>query len=66
VEHHAVEEVGNEFDDTGDTGWTTDQDDFMDVGLVNLGVAEDLLNKVKSAIEQILAKLSKRARVREV
>jgi hypothetical protein len=38
----------------------------MDVGLVNLGVAEDLLNKVKSAIEQILAKLSKRARVREV
>jgi hypothetical protein len=29
----------------------------MDVGLVNLGVAEDLLDGVKSATEQILAKL---------
>jgi hypothetical protein len=29
----------------------------MDVGLVNLGVAEDLLDRVKSATEQILAKL---------
>jgi len=29
----------------------------MDVGFVSLGVAEDLLNRVKSATEQILAKL---------
>jgi hypothetical protein len=31
--------------------------DVMDVGLVNLGVAEDLLDRVKSATEQILVKL---------
>jgi hypothetical protein len=29
----------------------------MDVGLVNLGVAEGLLDRVESATEQILAKL---------
>jgi hypothetical protein len=53
----AVEEVGNKFDDTGDTSGTTDQDDFMDVRLVDLGVAEDLLNRVKSTTEEILAEL---------
>ena len=30
----AVKEVGNEIDYTGDTGGTTDQDDFMDVRLL--------------------------------
>ena len=52
----AVKEVGNEFDDTGDTGRTTDQDDFMNVRLVNLGVTENPLNGVKSTTEEILAK----------
>ena len=55
----AVKEVGNEFDYTGDTGGTTDQDDFVDVRLVDLGVAENLLDRVKSATEKILAKLFK-------
>ena len=35
-----VKEVGNEFDDKRDTSGTTDQDDFMDVRLVDLGVAK--------------------------
>ena len=52
----AVEEVGNKFDDTGDTSGATDQDNFMDIDLVNLGVTEDLLNRFQSATEKILAK----------
>ena len=39
----------------------------MDVRLVNLGIAEDLLNRVRSTTNDILAEGSlKRARVREV
>jgi hypothetical protein len=53
----AADEIGNEFDDTGETSGTTDQDDFMDVRLVNLRVAEDLLNRFKSTTEKILAEL---------
>ena len=53
----AVEVLGDEFDDAGDTRGTTDQDNFMNIPLVNFGVAEDLLDGVKSATEQILAKL---------
>ena len=37
--------VGNKFEQYEDTSGTTDQDDFMDVRLVDLGVAEDLLNR---------------------
>ena len=52
----AAEEVGDKFDDTGDTGGTTDQDNFMDVRLVAFCITEDLLNRFKSATEKILAK----------
>jgi hypothetical protein len=52
-----VEEVGNEFDDKRDTSETTDQDDFMDVRLVDLGVAKDLLSRFKGTAEEILAEL---------
>jgi hypothetical protein len=38
----------NKFDVTRDTGGTADQDDFMDVRLVDLRIAEDLLNRYKS------------------
>lgn len=34
----AVEVIGNELLDSGDTGGSTDEDDLVDVGLVNLGV----------------------------
>ena len=42
----AVKEVGN---DMRDTSGIADQDDFMNVRLVNLGVPEDLLDRVESA-----------------
>ena len=51
----AVEEVRHKFDDTGNTGGTADQDDFMNIWLVNLGIVENLLNGVKSTAEEILA-----------
>jgi NAD-specific glutamate dehydrogenase len=53
----AVEEVGNKFDDTRDTSGTTDQHDFVDARLVDLGVTEDLLDRFKSTTEEILAQL---------
>ena len=53
----AVEEVGNKFDDMWDTSGTNDQADFMDVRLVNLRVAEDLLNRFKSTAVKILAEI---------
>ena len=53
----AVEEVGNKFGNMRDTSGTTDQNDFMDVQFVDLGVTEDLLNRFKSTTEEILAEL---------
>ncbi|KXN85447.1 NAD-specific glutamate dehydrogenase [Leucoagaricus sp. SymC.cos] len=53
----AVEEVGDELDDTGDTSGTTNKDDLVNVGFVNLGVTKDLLDGLKSATKEILAKL---------
>ena len=53
----AVEEVGNKLDDTGNTGGTTDEDDFVNVGLVDLGVTEDLLDGLESGAEEVLAEL---------
>jgi hypothetical protein len=50
-------EVRNKFDNTRNTSGTTDQDDFMDVRFVNLGVAEDLLDRFKRTMEEILAAL---------
>ena len=53
----AVEEVGDKLDDTGNTGGTTDEDDFVNVGLVDLGVTEDLLDGLESGAEEVLAEL---------
>ena len=50
-----VEEVGDEVDDVWNTGGTTDQNDLVDVGLVNLGIAEDLLDRFESTSEEVLA-----------
>ena len=41
----AGRKLGNKFEQYEDTSGTTDQDDFMDVRLVDLGIAEDLLNR---------------------
>ena len=53
----AVEEVGNKLDDTGNTSGTIDEDDFVNVGLVDLGVTEDLLDGLESGAEEVLAEL---------
>jgi hypothetical protein len=53
----AVEEVGDHLLDLGDTGGSTDQDDLVDGGLVNLSIAEDTLDRLHSGAEEILAEL---------
>jgi len=53
----AVEEVGDELLNLGDTGGTTDEDDLVDGGLVDLGVAEDTLDGLHGGAEEVLAKL---------
>jgi len=50
----AVEEVRNHLLDLGDTGGTTDEDDIVDGGLVDLGVTEDLLDGLHGGTEEIL------------
>lgn len=53
----AVEEVGHELDNAGDTGGSTDHHDLVDVRLVDLGVTEDLLDRLEGGAEEILAQL---------
>jgi hypothetical protein len=53
----AVEEVAEELLDLGNTGGTTDKDDLVDLGLVDVGILEDLGNGVKSASEGLLVQV---------
>ena len=53
----AVEEVRHKLDNTGDTGGTTNENDLVDLGLVDLRVTEDLLDGLESGTEKILAQL---------
>ena len=53
----AVEEVGDELLDLRDTSGTTDEDDLVDGGLVDLGVAEDTLDGLHGGAEEVLAEL---------
>ena len=62
----AVEEVGDEPDDTRDTSGATNQDHLVDVGLDDLRVAKDLLDGVEGASERSWHNSSKRSRVMEV
>lgn len=50
-----VEVVANHALDLGDTGGTTDQDDLVDGGLVDLGVTEDTLDRLHGLAEEVLA-----------
>jgi hypothetical protein len=50
-------EVRDEFDDTGNTGGATDQDDLSHVGLVDLRVPQDLRHRLEGAAEEILTEL---------
>ena len=53
----AVEEVGDELDDTRDTGRAADEDDLVHLRLVDLGVAGDLLNGPEGRAEEVLEEL---------
>jgi hypothetical protein len=53
----ATEEVGNHLLDSGDTSGTTDENDLVDGGLVDLGVTESALDGLHGATEQVLAQL---------
>ena len=53
----AAEEVAEELLDLGDTGRATNEDDLVNRALVDLGVAEDTLNRVHGGAEEVLAKL---------
>jgi len=52
-------EVRNELYDTRNTCRTTDQYNLVDIGLVDLDVTEDLLDRVEGASEEVLAQLLK-------
>ena len=52
----AAEEVRHEPDDTGDTGGSTNEDDFVDASPVDFRVAEDFLDWLESTAEEVLAK----------
>ena len=51
----AVEEVQHELHATVDMGGATDEDNLVDIGRVDLGVVEDLLDGLKGGAEEILA-----------
>ena len=55
----AVEVVGNELLDAGNTGRATDEDDLVDLGLVDLGIGQDAVDGLEGRAEQILAQLLK-------
>jgi hypothetical protein len=53
----AVEEVAEELLDLGNTGRSTNENDLVDLGLLNVGVLENLGNGVKSASEGLLVQV---------
>ncbi|ROW17094.1 hypothetical protein VPNG_01039 [Cytospora leucostoma] len=53
----AVEVVGDQLLDTGDTGGTSDQDDLVDLRLVDLSVGQDTVNRLQGRAEEVLAQL---------
>jgi hypothetical protein len=55
----AVEVVGDELLDSGNTSGTSDEDDLMDLGLVNLRISKDTVDRGGGGSEEVLAKLFK-------
>lgn len=51
----SVEVVGDELLDTGNTGRSTDKDDLVDEGLVDLSVGKDTVDGLDGGSEEILA-----------
>ena len=53
----AIEEDGDTLNDTGNTSGTTNEGDIVSVvGLVDLGVVEDLLNGLESGAKEVLGR----------
>ena len=50
----AIEEVAEELLDTGNTSGTTDENDLVNLGLLNLGILDDLLNRLDGALEGLV------------
>lgn len=55
----ATEELLEESLDLGNTGRTTDKNNVVDVGLLNLGILQNLLDGLQGALEQIHVQLLK-------
>ncbi len=51
----AVEEVRDKFDDLWDMGGTTDEENLVNIGLVDLGIMKYFLNLLQGVVEEILA-----------
>jgi hypothetical protein len=51
----AVEVVGDELLDSGNTGGTTDKNDLVDLGFVDLSICEDTVDRGCGRSEEILA-----------
>jgi hypothetical protein len=49
----AVEEALNEALDLGDTGGTTDEDNVVNLGLLDIGVLENLLDRLQGLLEEV-------------
>ena len=53
----AGEELLNERLDLGDTGRTTDENNVVDLGLLDVGVLEDLLDRLQGLLEEVHVEL---------
>lgn len=53
----AIEEIRHELDDTGNARGPSNEDNLVNVGLVYLGIAKDLLDGLQGPPEKILAQL---------
>ena len=52
-----IEEIGHELDDRGNARGPSDKDNLVNIGLVYLGIAKNLLNGLQDTPEKILAQL---------
>ena len=52
----AIEVIGYQLDDTRNTSGTTDEDNLVNAGLVDLGISENLFHGFEGAAEEVLAK----------
>ena len=49
--------IADELLDAGNTGGATDENDLVNLGLVDLGIGQDTVNRLDGGAEKVLAKL---------